>query len=120
MKKKSKKNKKKTRSYNLIKLILIIAIIAGIVYVVKIGKEPKANPEDALKTYMSYIISKDYEKMYEMLSTETKQKVDKDTYLARNKNIYEGIEISELNLNIVKTNGGNNKKEIIYQVVILA
>ena len=66
MKKKSKKNKKKTKSYNLIKLILIIAIIAGIVYVVKIGKEPKANPEDALKTYMSYIISKDYEKMYEM------------------------------------------------------
>ena len=118
MKKKSKKNKKKTKSYNLIKLILIIAIIVGIVYVVKIGKEPKANPEDALKTYMSYIISKDYEKMYEMLSTETKQKVEKDTYLARNKNIYEGIEISELNLNIVKTNGRSNKKEIIYQVAM--
>ena len=118
IKEKTKKNKKKTKSNNLIKWILAIAIIAGTVYVVKIGQDPKANPEDALKTYMSYILNKDYEKMYEMLSTETKQKVDKDTYLARNKNIYEGIEISKLDLNIVKTNGRSNKKEIIYQVAM--
>lgn len=117
MAKKRKKKSKKTRG-NLLKWALIIAIIAGIIYISKYMDKPKANPEDALKTYMSYITSKDYEKMYNLLSAETKQNVEKDTYLARNKNIYEGIEISDLKLNIIKTNNKDNRKEIIYQATM--
>ena len=116
MAKKRRKRKKSKGGFG--KLLLVILIIAGIIYVSKYMDKPKANPEDALQTYMSYIVSKDYEKMYEMLSSETKQKVEKETYLARNKNIYEGIEISDLDLNIIKTNNKDNKKEIVYQATM--
>ena len=110
-----KKSKKKSRS---LKWIIIILLIIGAIAVYNYFQKPSKNPEDTLKTYMSYIINKDYEKMYSLLSSETKQKVEKETYLSRNKNIYEGIEISSLDINIVKTGNKDDKKEIIYQVTM--
>ena len=112
MKKKKKKNKN-----NLLVLLIIIAII-GIVCACIFLKKPTNNPEDVLKTYMSYILDKNYEGMYELISEETKQNIEKETYLARNKNIYEGIEISNLQVNIVKTNKKENKAEVIYNVTM--
>ena len=114
---KSKKRKRKTRG-NLFNLILIMGIIVAVIYFSKTLNNTSANPEDTLKTYMGYIVSKDYEKMYEMLSSETKKNVEKETYLSRNKNIYEGISTKDLKINIVKTNNKNDKKEIIYQVTM--
>lgn len=102
---------------NLLILIIIIAII-GIVCACIFLKKPTNNPEEVLKTYMSYILDKNYEGMYELISEETKQNIEKETYLARNKNIYEGIEISNLQVNIVKTNKKENKAEVIYNVTM--
>ena len=96
---KSKKRKRKTRG-NLFNLILIMGIIVAVIYFSKTLNNTSANPEDTLKTYMGYIVSKDYEKMYEMLSSETKKNVEKETYLSRNKNIYEGISTKDLKINI--------------------
>ena len=110
----SRKRRKKIKGVSG-KLVFIILIIVAIVFISKYINKPKVNAEATLETYMSCIANRDYEKMYDMLSSETKQKVEKDTYLSRNKNIYEGIEISNLNINIIKTNNKNNKKEVIYQ-----
>lgn len=114
---KKRRNKKK-RNNNLFKWILIIVGICIIMYILRNPQTTKENPEDTLRIYMSHIINKDYEKMYEMLSNMTKQKVEKETYIARNRNIYEGIEIKDLKINIVKTNNKDNKKEVIYQTTI--
>ena len=108
------KNKKK-----MLIVILSIIIIIGIICACIFLKKPANNPEDVLKTYMSYILDKNYEGMYELISEETKKNTEKETYLARNKNIYEGIEISNLQINIVKTNKKENKKaEVIYNVTM--
>ena len=107
------KNKKK-----MLIVILSIIIIIGIICACIFLKKPKNNPEDVLKTYVSYILDKNYEGMYELISEETKKTIEKETYLARNKNIYEGIEISDLQINVVKTNKKDEKVEIIYNVTM--
>lgn len=94
--------------------LLCIFIIIAFACICIFVKKPAKNPEDTFKKYMSCILNKNYEEMYEMLSNESKQKTDKETYIARNKNIYEGIELSNLEINIVKTNKIENKIEVIY------
>ena len=99
-------------------IIIIVLLIALIIFTSCFLNKQKNNPEDVLQTYMSYILGKNYEGMYELISEETKQSIEKETYLARNKNIYEGIEISDMQINIVKTNKKQNKVEVIYNVTM--
>lgn len=78
-----------------IAIIIIVLIIIGIVFVNK----KKVTPEDILKDYMAHITNKDYEAMYELTTKETA----KENYITRNKNIYEGIEVSKIDINVAKT-----------------
>ncbi len=112
MKKKQKNKKNKIILF----LTLILVIVILLLYFVR--KEPTNTPEATLKTYMSYILEQNYEGMYELLSSKTKQEVEKETYLSRNKNIYEGIEISDLKIHVVKTNKKEKTSEVIYQVTM--
>lgn len=57
-------------------------------------------PEDVLQTYMSYIESESFDKMYELLSKESKAYISYDDFIARNKNIYSGIDAKNI---IIKT-----------------
>lgn len=99
-------------------IIIIILLIALVIFTNYFLNKQKNKPENVLKTYMSYILDKNYEGMYELISEETKKTIEKETYLARNKNIYEGIEVSNLQVDIIKTNKKRNKAEIIYNVTM--
>jgi len=101
------KNKK---NIILIAIIIIALIIIGIIY---IGKQ-KVSPEDVLKQYMSYITNKDYEAMYELTTKNT----EKEEYITRNKNIYEGIEVSKIDINVAKTSKNGKEAEVIYTTVM--
>lgn len=82
----------------LITTIILIVIVIAIVTVILLNKQ-KVTPEDILKDYMAHITNKDYEAMYELTTKETA----KEDYITRNKNIYEGIEVSEIDINVAKT-----------------
>lgn len=110
-KKKSKKKNKKT--INILILFLLI-IVFGAIFI----KKPQNNPEDTLKKYISYINNKEYEKMYDLISENSKKNIEKETYLTRNKNIYEGIEANNLEIKIVKTTRKGDNAEIIYNVIL--
>ena len=84
MKKKQKNKKNKIILFFTLILVIVILLLCFA------RKEPTNTPEATLKTYMSYILEQNYEGMYELLSNKTKQEVEKETYLSRNKNIYEG------------------------------
>lgn len=57
-------------------------------------------PEDILKAYMSAINDRDYEKMYSFISE--KSTMQKDDFITRNKNIYEGIEAANIVISDIK------------------
>lgn len=90
----------------LLVIIIVILVIIGLIFLNK----DKTNPEDILKTYMSYVSDKNYEEMYNL----TTQSTEKENYITRNKNIYEGIEANNININIVKTGKNGNTAEVIY------
>ena len=103
MKRKRKKERK-------IWIYIFLSIIAFI-YISIFAKDTNNVPKNTLKTYMSYIVDKKYEEMYNLINTSN---IDKETYISRNKNIYEGIEISDIKVNIVRVTEKESKTEIIY------
>lgn len=102
-------NKKSNKIAIIILVIVVLFFVAGGVAWYIISNLDQNTPDEVLNAYISYLNNKDYEGMYTLLSESTKSRVDKDTYIARNKNIYEGIEaaniaISDLAVNIDKKN----------------
>lgn len=97
MNQESNKKSKKIIIVILIIVILLLAI-AGIVAWYIISSMDQNQPDEVLNQYISYLKNNDYEGMYTLLSESTKARVDKDTYIARNKNIYEGIEATNIEI----------------------
>lgn len=91
-------------------LIIIIAIIAAII----LFSDEKVKPEEIFNTYMSYINEQKYEEMYEMLSSSSKDKVSKDDFITKNKNIYEGIDALDIKIDVTEIEKENNDTKLIY------
>ncbi len=77
-----------------------------------------AGPEDVLLEYMSYINTKDYEKMYELLSEQSKRFILKEDFISRNKKIYEGIEVQNLIIDISEVSENGSGKIINYETIM--
>lgn len=87
--------------------VIAVAVIALITVAILVLSKEKQNPEEILKTYFSYIEKQNYEEMYNMVHSNT----DKEEFLKRNKNIYEGIHAKKIKIEI--TSIQNEKKKII-------
>lgn len=82
-----------------ISIIVLLALIGGGVYwYIFILNADQNTPEDVFTQYVSYINEQNYEEMYNLLSDSTKERVEKQTYLDRNKNIYEGIDAENVTI----------------------
>ena len=68
-------------------LIFIIAIAGGYIYL----KQSKENPEEILNEYISNINDGMYEKMYDMLDEECKQKISKEDLITQRYEKYRKI-----------------------------
>lgn len=87
--------------------VVAVAVIALITVAILVLSKEKQNPEEILKTYFSYIEKQNYEEMYNMVHSNT----DKEEFLKRNKNIYEGIHAKKIKIEI--TSIQNEKKKVI-------
>lgn len=93
-----------------IRLIQVTAIIIGIIVicVLFLGKEMFEKksyhkmPDELLDQYMSFIEKRDYEKMYDMIAEKESGNVTKDYFVKRNSDIYEGIEASNVAVDIIE------------------
>lgn len=85
-------------------LVLSIIFIAGVVLFTVKGipkKEVVKSPEQVLKSYMNCICQKNYSEMYEMITNESKETIEKEDFVKRNSAIYEGIEAKNINIKII-------------------
>lgn len=95
---------------------LIFAIIIAIIVVVSIFlfiKLRTDKPEATLEDYVAKINSVSYEEMYDMLDDESKNKISKEDFITRNKNIYQGIDMTNIKIEILKIERLNGKSSKI-------
>lgn len=86
------------------KILIIIGIIAilitiGIITTLSLTKS-KNKPEEIWQQYVSYINEQKYEEMYKMLTEESKSQITQEDFVARNKNIYNGIDMTNMKIQI--------------------
>ena len=91
-------------------VILIIVSIVGIIII----NMPKEKPEEVLNTYFSYINAQNYEAMYDKLSSSSKQSINQENFITRNQNIYEGIDSSNIKINVKEVTNEEKKKRVSY------
>ena len=77
---------------------VIVAIIVVVIFCVL--NQSKVKPEDVWQSYIKLINEQKYEEMYAMLTEESKSQISQEDFVKRNKNIYEGIEMSNMNAEI--------------------
>lgn len=91
-----------------------IIILLIIVIVVIVNNKNKVKPEDTLKQFISLINKKDYEGLYNLISEDTKKEITKEDFIARNKNIYEGIDAYDIKIDISEISKEKNEIKINY------
>lgn len=90
--------------------IIAIAIITAVVIINTKG--PKA--EDTLAEFVSLINEQKYEEMYNLVSETTKAQISQEDFIKRNKNIYEGIDAVNINIEIVEVTKEKGEAKISY------
>ncbi|WMJ86421.1 penicillin-binding transpeptidase domain-containing protein [Anaerocolumna sp. MB42-C2] len=128
--KRKKKNKRIKKYILYFSCSLVLAITAGGLFLIflllhnstdpKIDKlltgqknENQLSPDVFLMQYMSFIESKDYEKMYSMLDEQSKTNISQENFIDRNKKIYEGIEAKNVTAKVTGSKKSENNETII-------
>lgn len=94
---------------------LVLAIVIGLVCVLLNKKSLNIsvnNPEEMILTYTDCIKNGNYDKAYDLLTVESKSQITKEDFISEYENIYGKLEISNIELNNLKTEriDANNAK----------
>lgn len=101
--------KKRTKMIS-ISFIVFFIIAGGITgFSIWRTKQEETARRNFIPSYMTAVKEKRYEDMYQMLDKTSKEKITKEDFIARNENIYEGIELTDLTVQVgeVKEIEGN-------------
>lgn len=97
-------------------VLLIILVASGIAIGIHYtNKNNEKNAKEILISYIELINNKEYEKMYEQITKESQQKIKSEDFIARNKNIYEGIDAKGIKIEIQNCEKENGKFNIEYK-----
>ena len=93
-----------------------MALVVGTI-VFTVTKIKKYTPEETLNEYVSFLQNADYSSMYNLISESSKERISEEDFISRNKNIYEGISMSDYKLEIKSKEKQENKSyKIDYDV----
>ena len=99
-------------------IAVVLAIIGGIVTFIFLN-QPKIKPEEIWQSYISLINEQQYEKMYEMITQDSKNQIVKEDFIKRNKNIYEGINMIDMKSEITAVEEvDSSTRKISYKLVM--
>ena len=106
-KKRSKQSNKTTKTIFFILIIALLGVCGYFAY-----NYFSANPAQYLEEYVSKINEEKYEEMYQMLDDESKAKFSEEDFVKRNKNIYSGIDMANMQITVngIKREGTNKAK----------
>ena len=90
--------------------ILIIVAIAGYFY----WNLNNEKPEEVLNEYISKLNDGKYDEIYNLLDEESKQKISSEDFTKRNSKIYEGIDASNIQINIKEIQKVGSERKISY------
>ena len=91
-------------------IILVIAIVGGVIYL----NQPKETAEQVFTNYISLLNEKKYDELYSYISTESKAEISQEDFVARNKNIYEGIDAVNIEVQIQSQEKEGKTAKITY------
>ena len=94
-KKRKKQSNKSTKTILLILIIVLLGVCGYFAY-----NYFSANPAQYLEEYVSKINEEKYEEMYQMLDDESKAKISEEDFVRRNKNIYSGIDMANMQITV--------------------
>lgn len=106
MKKKQNRHKSRKIKHRFLYIVITVTGIAALTTVAGVTvllKKEKAwkTPEELLVEYMQHIPAQEYEQMYAMLDTEVADSIRQEDFIKRNAAIYEGIEIRNMQVEII-------------------
>lgn len=105
----------------IIVLIIVIIVLASlaVVGVNFYNNAQSGDPNIVLKEYFSLIQNGEYEKMYDLITLDSQNTISKDDFVSRNKNIYNGIDMSNIEIEISQTEKiDNSNSKIIYKTIM--
>ena len=106
------KNKK---TIIIVSVVIILLVIVGIIaFVIISNKKDEENAKQTFTEYIGLINDDKYEELYNYLTTEAKGKITEEDFLARNQNIYEGIDAENIKLEIQSLEKEDNIYKISY------
>ncbi|MBD7911583.1 penicillin-binding transpeptidase domain-containing protein [Clostridium cibarium] len=89
--------------------IVVVSLIGGGIYYV-INNSSK--PSDVLEKYVSLLNDKDYEGMYNLISKDSN--ISQEDFVSRNKNIYNGIDASDIKVKVGDIKKSSSEATINY------
>lgn len=105
--------KKKTIMWIILAIVVVVTIVGSIATFVITRKTNK--PESIWEQYVAYINEQKYDEMYDMLTDDSKSNISKDDFVTRNKNIYDGIDMTDMQVQITSVEKENsNTSKISY------
>lgn len=102
------KYRRKSRAVFVIPAVLLVvglAVAAGVYWMVshQTVEVEKKKPDELLMEYMQYISDGNYEAMYGMLDGQSHLNISMEDFVDRNRKIYEGIEASNIRIEVRET-----------------
>ncbi|WP_294343898.1 penicillin-binding transpeptidase domain-containing protein [uncultured Clostridium sp.] len=92
--------------------VAIILAVGGTIFYVN---KNKYNPEIVLEEYTKLINEKKYEEMYSKTTKGSKSNISKEDFVKRNKNIYEGIEATNVKNKVLKVKKDGSDYNVTYK-----
>ncbi|WP_195269714.1 penicillin-binding transpeptidase domain-containing protein [Eubacterium sp. 1001713B170207_170306_E7] len=98
-----------------IKIAVGIAVLVVVIAALALAAYNSVNtPERALERYFKAVAEQDYDKMYLLISDDSKKTISREDFITRNKNIYEGIEARDLKLEVMSVEKLDAKQQQAY------
>lgn len=112
----------RARNKNLFRIIVTVLILlaglTGAFLFFQIQKKlaERKKPDVLFSEYMDSVKGADYKAMYEMLTDQSRINISEEDFTARNKNIYEGLEVSDIKTEITNVEYNDKKAVLSYEM----